>query len=131
MSPARINMMKIKRPVCAEGSTQNVGTHGMMHTHQSVKNAGAKTGILTFANGSTTEIKVQTYKQAKANGIAAMKKTFPNADCDPDCIEKQLDNYHNQAGINDDTEITAVVTGKTSDAAVDHATSNAASRLNI
>lgn len=39
-----------------------------------------------------------------------MEKVFPK-ECDSKCIEKQLDAYHNQAGIDDDTKCKSVITG--------------------
>jgi hypothetical protein len=84
--------------VCAEGTFQHNGTHGLMHTFQSAANASAPNGKTTF-------------KGAKQNGIAAARKVFPESGCNPDCLEKQLDNYHNQCGVNDSTEVKAVVTG--------------------
>ncbi|REM65639.1 hypothetical protein DSI38_14005, partial [Mycobacterium tuberculosis] len=54
---------------------------------------------------------VTTYKAAKANAITAMQKVFPGSKCDPKCLEAQLDNYHNQCGVTDDTKIKAVVEG--------------------
>ena len=50
--------------VCAEGTFQYNGTHGLMHTFQSAANANAPNGKTTF-------------KGAKQNGIAAMNKVFP------------------------------------------------------
>ncbi len=99
--------------VCAEGPTQNVGTHGFMHTLQSYNNQNAEEGLLHFADGSTGTHKTVTYKQAKENAKQAMKEVFPLAGCDPDCIESQLDAYHNQGGVDDKTKIKAVEAGKT------------------
>ena len=105
--------------VCAEGPTQNVGTHGIMHTLQSTKNLDVpKTGSLTYADGSTVSgLRQTTYKDAKATATEAMETAFPTTTCNPACIEKQLDNYHNQAEIHDGTHIEAVSTGNTGPAA--------------
>ena len=118
--------------VCAEGATQNVGTHGIMHTLQSTKNGKASEGTLKFAGSIPEEkCKTQTYNQAKENAFEAMDKAFPNSHCDQDCIEKQLDNYHNQAGITDKTDIKAVETGNTGDASNEFATENSMSRQKL
>jgi hypothetical protein len=99
--------------VCAEGATQHVGTHGQMHTFQSAGVAGAPTETLPLANGGTVTAPATTYAAAKDNAVQAMQKTFPFAGCNPDCIKSQLDAYHNQCGINDDTKIKAVQEGQT------------------
>ncbi len=98
--------------VCAEGVNQHTGTHGQMHTFQSAGVAGAPTETIPLTTGSVTA-PAQTYAEAKDNAVSAMKKTFPEADCNPECIKKQLDNYHNQCGVNDSTKIKAVATGQT------------------
>jgi Domain of unknown function (DUF4150)/GHH signature containing HNH/Endo VII superfamily nuclease toxin 2 len=100
--------------VCAEGTSQSMdGTHGWMHTMQSVENAKCPSGVISPGNGGPPiEFPhVTTYKDAKKNAIAAMQKVFPGSKCDPDCLEAQLDSYHSQCGITDDTQIKAVVEG--------------------
>lgn len=102
--------------VCAEGTSQYTdGTHGWMHTTQSIENAKCPKGMLTVGNEPDTlpvEFPhVTTYGEAKKNAIAAMQKVFPGSKCDPKCLEAQLDNYHNQCGIKDDTKIKAVTEG--------------------
>ncbi len=110
--------------VCAEGPTQNVGTHGIMHTLQSTRSMGVPdTGSLSYADNSTvSSLRVTTYKDAKVNATDAMETAFPTTTCNPACIEKQLDNYHNQAGITDTTPVQAVTTGNTGGAANEFAT---------
>jgi hypothetical protein len=103
--------------VCAEGATQNVGTHGLMHTFQSAAAANAREGDLELSDGRTIREKKTTYGTAKKKASEAVDKTFPESKCDPECIEKQLDNYHKQCGINDRTPIKAVETGQTDVAA--------------
>ncbi|WIF70068.1 HNH/endonuclease VII fold toxin-2 domain-containing protein [Metapseudomonas otitidis] len=100
--------------VCAEGVNQNVGTHGLMHTHQSAAAAKARKGRLTDSKGNTFTAKKTTYKTAKTQSIQAMAKVFPQSKCSKQCIEAQLDHYHkNQCGMNDRTAIKAVETGQT------------------
>lgn len=98
--------------VCAEGTSQHMdGSHGWMHTLQSVENDKCPKGMIPV-NGVDKEFpNVTTYKAAKANAITAMQKVFPGSKCDPKCLEAQLDNYHNQCGVTDDTKIKAVVEG--------------------
>ncbi|MGH8137957.1 MAG: PAAR-like domain-containing protein [Steroidobacteraceae bacterium] len=102
--------------VCAEGINQNTGSHGWMHTFQSVEALKIPaTGTLTPARGpQLPNERVQTYGQAKANANKAMKKVFPASFCSEECINKQLDNYHNQCGVNDSTQTRAVVEGHVS-----------------
>ncbi len=111
--------------VCAEGTTQNVGTHGQMHTFQreGVDRAIASGDIvkehIPCATGTTHDY-ATTYGDSKKNGIAAMKKTFPESDCKEGCLEAQLDAYHEQCNMNDNTKIKAVREGSPDvDAAVE------------
>jgi hypothetical protein len=99
--------------VCAEGVNQNTGTHGLMHTYQSADAAKARTGSIPLSNGKTMTDKKTTYGTAKEKAMDAMEKTFPESDCDRDCLAAQLDAYHGQCGINNKTTIKAVETGQT------------------
>ena len=103
--------------VCVEGTNQYHGTHGLMHTYQSTAAVDtAKPGNLSFAPvGGGAEFtrafeKTTTYGEAKKQGLDAMGKTFNN-ECDRDCLEAQLDAYHNDVGINDKTPCKSVITG--------------------
>jgi hypothetical protein len=109
--------------VCAEGTFQYNGTHGLMHTLQSAEAAKLPTGTLELQGGQVTteEFHKTTYKGAKTNGINAMKKVFPESFCGAECLEKQLDNYHNQCGLKDNTEIKGVTTGNFKPADVEYA----------
>lgn len=101
--------------VCAEGTSQYMdGTHGWMHTKQTVENKKCPAGAIDLEGGVSMEVdNVTTYKEAKDNAINAMKEVFPGSNCNPKCLEAQLDNYHNQCGVTDDTPIRAVVEGNT------------------
>ncbi|WP_322114308.1 PAAR-like domain-containing protein [Aquabacterium sp. A7-Y] len=111
--------------VCAEGINQNTGSHGWMHTFQSLEAMKMPEEALTLSTGKKLPKQpAQTYKQAKENAFKAMRKVFPLSFCSPDCIEKQLDNYHNQCGVQDTTKIKAVVEGQTSPEAVSQAQSH-------
>ena len=98
--------------VCAEGKNQNTGTHGLMHTFQSATASLCKEGDVPLVSGSLTAKKT-TYGEAKKEAAKAFKKTFPESDCSEECITGQLDAYHKQCGITDDTVIKAVETGQT------------------
>lgn len=111
--------------ICAEGPTQNVGTHGFLSTHRATANAKCPEGDLDLAGGGTHRFRKQTYAKAKETAIESMNKAFPFFTCDPACIEHQLDNYHNQCGVDDTSEIKAPVEGKTKAADVEFADANA------
>jgi hypothetical protein len=126
--------------VCLEGVNQYQGTHGLMHTYQSTAAIeSARPGTLSFVDSNAAEStktfeKTTTYGEAKAEGLTAMGKVFNN-ECDPKCIEAQLDAYHNQAGIYDDTPCKSVITGhvgddwvKAADAKVDKLNAKAPNR---
>lgn len=115
--------------VCAEGATQNVGTHGLMHTYQSAGAAKCKSGEIPLSGGESITAKKTTYKEAKENSIESMKKAFPESVCDKDCLEAQLDAYHNQCGVNDSTKIKAVETGQTDVSAADKAVADRSARV--
>jgi len=100
-----------------------------MHTYQSSGSAKARRGNLTFENGYTTKAKRMSYKKAKGNAVTAMSKAFPQSKCSKKCIEAQLDNYHNQCGIKDTTQIKAVETGQSDVRAANQAVSARNARL--
>ena len=115
--------------ICVEGTNQYHGTHGLMHTHQSTAaiNSASLEGITTlgFTNEQgDKEVQVEsstTYGKVKEQGVAAVKEVFPDSDCSPDCLEKQLDAYHYDAGIQDDTPCKVVATGRKGDEWVEKA----------
>jgi len=108
----------VKAPcVCLEGTNQYHGTHGVMHTFQSTAaNKTAKSGSLSFtpmgggAEFTKTFDKTTTYGEAKKQALDAMDETF-DKECDRECLEAQLDAYHNDAGIDDKTPCKSIVTG--------------------
>ncbi|MCP2072506.1 UNVERIFIED_ORG: hypothetical protein J2Y77_001942 [Pseudomonas lini] len=76
-----------KAPVmCVEGPNQTTATHGQMHTRRGVvalKEADAKG---EWPRSKATE-----------TGAKAAKKTFPDSDCSQECLEAQLNKYHDNA----------------------------------
>ncbi len=111
--------------VCADGTGNVGGTHGAMHTFQSI--AAAKAGQDVDIGGGKIE-KVQTYKQAKQGGVEAVQEVFPYSFCDPKCTEAQLDAYHNSCGISDNTQVKAVQCGATTPADVERIRNEIAAR---
>jgi hypothetical protein len=98
--------------ICAEGTNQYQGTHGLMHTFQSTAAMENETvDTLKLEDGTVLETKVTKYGAARSQGAAAAKKTFPESGCDEDCLKAQLDAYHSQCGITDGTDCKQVVTG--------------------
>ena len=106
--------------VCAEGTSHSLGgTHELMHTFQSASACKIEAnGKLPLASGGEAEnIRVTTYGAARDSGIEAFQKVFPDSGCDPDCLKAQLDAYHNECGINDNTQCQAVaIRGNITDA---------------
>ncbi|WP_341317006.1 HNH/endonuclease VII fold toxin-2 domain-containing protein [Paraburkholderia sp. IMGN_8] len=98
--------------VCAEGVNQNTGTHGLMHTFQSAAAAKCPEGNIPMSKGPSVKDRVTTYGESKESAAKAHKKTFPESQCTKECITAQLDAYHNQCGVEDNTKIKAVVEGQ-------------------
>jgi hypothetical protein len=126
-----VNYNQAKAPcVCAEGVSQNVGTHGLMHTFQSAVASKCESGDLPLApDGMLRDVKWTTYRDAKASAFKAMQKVFPDSKCSQKCIEAQLDNYHRQCGIKQHTRIKAVGTGQKDLAAAEKAVAERSARV--
>jgi len=72
--------------VCVEGENQAMATHGQMHLRQGVCSENMKD-----ANGNWSR------QQATDVGVKAVTKTFPDSECDEECLKAQLDAYHDKA----------------------------------
>lgn len=107
--------------VCAEGQTQNSGTHGLMHTFQSVRAQKCPKGAVALANGESLRCKVTTYAAARDSGIEAFHKVFSTSKCSKECLQAQLDNYHRARGVQDNTPLRAVKTGSLDESAAEQA----------
>lgn len=88
--------------ICVTGATKSPGTgHRKMHdifdTMEDARMSGGKAGIWK-------------YKDARKAALRSVKVTFP--ECPEECIKRQLDNYHQQAGCDDETQLRADSTGK-------------------
>jgi hypothetical protein len=46
------------------------------------------------------------YSETRNVGMKAHSQVFKDSNCDPDCMQAQLDNYHNQAGVKDGDLVT-------------------------
>jgi hypothetical protein len=102
--------------VCAEGTSQSKGgTHELMHVYQKAETLaqikGKPAQSFELETGAVVDKPATTYGESRETGIKAFQKVFDDAGCNPDCIRKQLDAYHNQSGIQDDTPCKAVTEG--------------------
>jgi len=92
--------------VCAEGGS-GTGTHGLLHTFQT------QAALTKESDGTYTPKEKTSLKEAQATGAKAVNDTFPESNCNPKCIEAQLNNYHEkECGINPETEIKPVAVFK-------------------
>jgi hypothetical protein len=103
--------------VCAEGTGHSMGgTHELMHVFQKASTLGAIEGQtptrMPLSGGGTSDPHpTQNYQQARDTGTDAFQQVFPDAGCSKECIQGQLDAYHNGRGINDGTTVKAVTEG--------------------
>lgn len=104
----------------------------MLHTYQSTAAVDtAAPGTLTFVPSSggpevtKTFEKTTTYGEAKTQALEAMGKVFNN-ECDPQCLEAQLDAYHEEVGIDNKTPCKSIITGHHGDDWVSKADAKAA-----
>jgi Domain of unknown function (DUF4150)/GHH signature containing HNH/Endo VII superfamily nuclease toxin 2 len=96
--------------VCAEGTSHKLGgTHELMHALQSLNAVKQDVAPLPLADGGTVSARATTYGKAKESAAATMQEVFQDSHCDDKCIKAQLDAYHRQCGLKDDTPIKAVV----------------------
>jgi hypothetical protein len=79
--------------ICVTGKTQRTGTHGQVHALQEASIRKLQ------KNGKIG------YKECKRAAARSAKWVFAEAGCSSDCVEAQLDAYHNQVGISDDTKL--------------------------
>ena len=94
--------------VCCDESARDKGDHGRMHAVQGVwERAHMSPTGKRSQMPATGEAGDWTYGEAKLGGITALQNTFPNSKCSGECIAAQLDAYHSQVGVNDDTPIRA------------------------
>jgi len=101
--------------VCAEGTSSAMGgTHELMHVFQkaeAMKVPMSSAGLPTAGGGNSGPTRTTTYGQAKESGTNAFMKVFDDAGCEPDCIKAQLDAYHRQCGIDNNTQCNAITAG--------------------
>ncbi len=72
-----------------EGTTQFSGTHGKMHKFQD-----------KYASEAIKNSQL-SYQDAKKSALLSLKETFKNSKCNSQCIEQQLDEYHQSICGND------------------------------
>jgi hypothetical protein len=97
--------------LCIEGVSHHTDNHGIMHTFQSAKALANKGGVLTLTNGKKMEVPhATTYGQAKKNGAIALVMTYPDSQCNINCIISQYDEYDKEHGLKDSMKIKSVKT---------------------
>jgi HNH/endonuclease VII toxin of polymorphic toxin system len=115
--------------VCAEGTSHNRGgTHELMHVFQKAANDAAPKGKLPVGGKQQDFPHVTTFGKAKESATEAFMQVFPTSGCNPECIKKQIDAYHNQCGITDSTRMKAVSEGISPRLSVTEAEEQAAER---
>ena len=72
--------------VCAEGPNQTTATHGQLHVRRGVAAVHLRNSKNEWSRQTATKI-----------SVTAVTKTFPSSACSPDCLEAQLNNYHDKA----------------------------------
>lgn len=97
---------KLAPCVCCDVSSRYEGDHGSMHAIQGMAERGCMDpkGPRSQMGGKDDK---WTYGAAKRAGLVAHAETFKDAGCNSDCIEAQLDAYHNQCGIADEKPVRA------------------------
>jgi hypothetical protein len=82
--------------VCASGP-RSAQQHGTLHAVQGqLERAFNQRGVPGTPIG-TGGVSNWNYGEARGVGVMAHRVTFPNSECSPDCVQAQLDAYHNQA----------------------------------
>jgi hypothetical protein len=110
--PGFENYDDAKAPCVCVGGSRYKDEHGKMHAIQNTyeKSLMDPDGPRSQMGGQNNAWK---YGEAKKGGLHAHKKTFPDAGpdgapCSEECMEKQLDSYHKQAGVSgNDTTLRA------------------------
>jgi hypothetical protein len=92
--------------VCCDDSSRFNGDHGELHGIQGVAERACMNpkGPRSQMGGLDGK---WTYKRSKEAGLIAHKATFKDSGCSEKCLEAQLDAYHQQCGIKDDTLVRA------------------------
>jgi hypothetical protein len=87
--------------VCAEGD-RYTKEHGAFHALQGHAEARA---VRKAMKQSKNPERAWSYGQAREAGARAHSKIFKGSGCSEECVKKQLDNYHEQLGLNDNTKL--------------------------
>jgi hypothetical protein len=91
--------------VCASSPNSNwEEEHGDLHSVQGIKENYA---IMTAGSRQPPRSPdmAWNYGEARTAGVDAHCATFPDSNCDPNCVKAQLDAYHEQMGVNDSTPL--------------------------
>ena len=64
---------------------------------------------IKMSRGKAVDGRAIPYKGMRDMGIASIQRVFPNSNCSTECLQAQLDSYHQKpgVGIKDDTPLRA------------------------
>jgi hypothetical protein len=88
--------------VCCDESSRYHGDHGSMHAIQGAIERGFmdEDGSRSQMGGDNNR---WNYGEAKSGGLSAHQITFADSECRDECLSAQLDAYHQQIGVKDDS----------------------------
>lgn len=93
---------KVAPCVCCDESSRYEGDHGLLHAVQNTHERGCMN-----ADGPRSQMGgddgAWNYGEAKRGAQVAHKAAFPDSNCSEECVAKQLDAYHEQVGVKDDS----------------------------
>ncbi len=72
--------------LCVEGANNSNGSHGLVHKALDSRIQDHKSGW--FGRDTVT------YPEARNMGVKSIQETFPESQCDSDCLKAQLDEYY-------------------------------------
>ena len=94
-----------KAPTCCAEGHAYAKDHGFL----SAMRGAANTKIPESGGGTRKGYRATTYAEAAENGARSVRSVFTH--CEEKCIRAQLDAYHKNCGIKDDTKIRAITYG--------------------
>jgi Toxin PAAR-like domain/GHH signature containing HNH/Endo VII superfamily nuclease toxin 2 len=87
--------------VCVVGTNQYSGTHKFMHAIQGARERAA---ITQAAQSGGDPRYAWTYAEARDAGIEALRNVM-GKQCSQECLKAQIDNYHKQIDVEDNTPL--------------------------
>ncbi|MCP3145364.1 HNH/endonuclease VII fold toxin-2 domain-containing protein [Pyxidicoccus xibeiensis] len=99
-----------------------------MHTIQSAQALKQPEVEIDLVGNKKVTAKAWTYGEAKKSAVEAASTVFQQSGCSEKCMKAQLDAYHRQCGINDNTQIKAVSPNEITPEELDAALAEASAR---